>query len=345
MQEIEERTDSEMEPEKKPLISIIIPVYNVENYLRKCLDSVREQTYRHVEIILVDDCSVDSSGYICDEYACKDDRIQVIHLEKNFGVSHARNTGIRKAKGEWITFIDGDDYAETDMLECLYNNLVANQADVSICGIDRIGFGKYGDTWKDDFSCNVSGRQAVSCLIRRQPFSCYLGGKLFNCQAVKKCCFSEKIYCGEDLLFLYRLFYQVNRVSYIPDKLCHYIYRESSVTHREFQDRQYTECLAYQFIYRELKENASQLVPFMEQKILDINVRLAVKVIESQNVRGRRQYKYLKKFHRNVRQYMSPKAMMLFKHKKIAAEVILLYGSAEFFLFTVMLYKGIKGFF
>ena len=65
MQEIEERTDSEMEPEKKPLISIIIPVYNVENYLRKCLDSVREQTYRHVEIILVDDCSVDSSGYIC----------------------------------------------------------------------------------------------------------------------------------------------------------------------------------------------------------------------------------------------------------------------------------------
>ena len=68
--------------------------------------------------------------------------------------------------------VKASDYAETDMLECLYNNLVANQADVSICGIDRIGFGKYGDTWKDDFSCNVSGRQAVSCLIRRQPFSC-----------------------------------------------------------------------------------------------------------------------------------------------------------------------------
>ncbi|MCI8725938.1 MAG: glycosyltransferase family 2 protein [Hungatella sp.] len=334
-----------MEPEKKPLISIIIPVYNVENYLRKCLDSVREQTYRHVEIILVDDCSVDSSGYICDEYACKDDRVQVIHLEKNFGVSHARNTGIQKAKGELLTFIDGDDYAETDMLECLYNNLVANQADVSICGIDRIGFGKYGDTWKDDFSCNVSGRQAVSCMIRRQPFTCSLEGKLFVRHMIKKYRFTEKIQCGEDLLFLYKLFQHVRLVSYIPDKLYHYVYRKDSATHRGFQRKQYTEYLVYQFIHEKLKQNSFDLLPFIEQKILDINVRLAVKVIESQNVRGRRQYKYLKKFHRNVRQYMSPKAMMLFKHKKIAAEVILLYGSAEFFLFTVMLYKGIKGFF
>ena len=95
-----------MEPEKKPLISIIIPVYNVENYLRKCLDSVREQTYRHVEIILVDDCSVDSSGYICDEYACKDDRIQDVspeschpyrHIQADISVMNmpVRMTGFR----------------------------------------------------------------------------------------------------------------------------------------------------------------------------------------------------------------------------------------------------------
>lgn len=101
--------------EKKPLISVIVPVYNVENYLHKCVDSILAQTLNDFELILVDDGSPDNCGDICDEYAKKDGRVRVIH-KQNGGVSSARNAGIELAKGEWLCFVDGDDVIETDYL-------------------------------------------------------------------------------------------------------------------------------------------------------------------------------------------------------------------------------------
>ena len=101
-----------------PKISVIVPVYKVEPYLRKCLDSIVGQTYQNLEIILVDDGSPDKCGEICDEYARRDERIQVIHQE-NGGVSAARNAGLKKVTGEWIGWIDPDDWAEPDMFEYL----------------------------------------------------------------------------------------------------------------------------------------------------------------------------------------------------------------------------------
>ena len=101
------------------LISIIIPIYNVEKYMEKCLNSVVNQTYNNIEIILIDDGSKDKSREICDNYAKKDNRIKVVHKENN-GVSSARNTGIDMSKGKYITFIDSDDYIDTDYIETLY---------------------------------------------------------------------------------------------------------------------------------------------------------------------------------------------------------------------------------
>ena len=97
-------------------ISVIIPVYNVEPYLRQCLDSVVNQTYKNLEIIIIDDGSPDNCGAICDEYAAKDKRIQVIHKE-NCGLSAARNDGLARATGEWIAFVDSDDWCELDLYE------------------------------------------------------------------------------------------------------------------------------------------------------------------------------------------------------------------------------------
>ena len=101
---------------EKDLISIIIPVYNVEKYLKECVDSVRKQTYKNLEIILIDDGSKDNSGKLCDELAKEDNRIKVIHKE-NGGLSDARNVGIENATGEYIQFIDSDDFVEKDMIE------------------------------------------------------------------------------------------------------------------------------------------------------------------------------------------------------------------------------------
>ena len=116
------------------MISIIVPVYNVESYLRKCLDSILAQTYRDLEILVVDDGSTDGSGAICDEYAGKDDRIKVFHTE-NKGLSCARNLGLDSANGDWIGFVDSDDWIELDMYEVLLRKAEKTGADVVECGV------------------------------------------------------------------------------------------------------------------------------------------------------------------------------------------------------------------
>ena len=117
----------------KPVISVIIPVYNVEKYIRQCVDSVLEQSYKDFELILVDDGSPDNCPRICDEYARKDSRVHVIH-QMNSGVSAARNKGIEHAKGEWISFIDSDDWVDIDYLEKF--ELDKDDADLIIQGLE-----------------------------------------------------------------------------------------------------------------------------------------------------------------------------------------------------------------
>ena len=114
-------------------ISVIIPVYNVEPYIRQCLDSVVHQTYKNLEIIIVDDGSPDNCGAICDEYAANDERIQVIHKE-NGGLASARNTGIEYASGEWIAFVDSDDWCKTDYYEQLMSHMCKDPVDIFWAG-------------------------------------------------------------------------------------------------------------------------------------------------------------------------------------------------------------------
>ena len=116
-----------------PKISIIMPVYNVEDYIGKCIDSVLAQTLKEFEFLIVDDGSKDKSGQICDEYAAKDSRIQVIHKE-NGGAPSARNTAMEIAKGKYMYFMDADDWAEKTMLEKLYNTAEENQAQLVVTG-------------------------------------------------------------------------------------------------------------------------------------------------------------------------------------------------------------------
>lgn len=116
------------------LISVIVPIYKTEPFLRKCLDSIVKQTYENIEIILVDDGSTDNCGVICDEYAAQDRRIKVIH-QANAGVSAARNAGLESASGDWIGFVDSDDFIEPDMYEYLLNLAQENGADLTQCGV------------------------------------------------------------------------------------------------------------------------------------------------------------------------------------------------------------------
>jgi len=123
----------------KDLISVIIPAFNVEKYIHRCMESLIKQTYSHLEILLVDDGSTDETGNICDKYAQKDNRIKVIH-KKNGGQSEARNYALDIANGKYITFLDSDDYISEDYIEYLYNLLKNNNADISVCGVQIVNF-------------------------------------------------------------------------------------------------------------------------------------------------------------------------------------------------------------
>lgn len=117
-------------------ISVIVPVYNVEKYLDKCVQSILNQTYENIELVLIDDGSTDGSSKICDKYGKIDSRVKVIHKE-NGGLSSARNRGIDEAVGKFITFIDSDDYIHHQMLEILYEGIIKNKSDISICEYRR----------------------------------------------------------------------------------------------------------------------------------------------------------------------------------------------------------------
>lgn len=119
------------------MISVIVPIYKVEKYLRQCIESIRQQTYRELEIILVDDGSPDGCPGICEEYAALDKRIKVIH-QANVGLSGARNAGLDAATGEYIAFVDSDDFIKPNMYEFLYDKLIAADADMAICSYDKV---------------------------------------------------------------------------------------------------------------------------------------------------------------------------------------------------------------
>ena len=121
----------------EPLISVIVPIYNVEQYLENCINSILNQTYRNLEVILVDDGSPDNCGGICDLYSDKDPRIKVIH-KQNGGLSDARNKGLDAATGEYLAFVDSDDTILPEMIDKLYQRIVIDQSDLAFCGYQQV---------------------------------------------------------------------------------------------------------------------------------------------------------------------------------------------------------------
>lgn len=204
-----------------PVISIIIPVYKVEMYLRRCLDSIIAQSYSEWECILVDDGSPDNCGKICDEYAGKDKRFNVIHQE-NKGVSAARNAGLDVAKGKWIGFVDSDDWIESNMYEYLYNSAIATKADCVICGIV-------------DQNCSrkkkiCSKRVALKNLFVRNGFGGFSFLRLISAEKIQNIRYDTNVPYLEDTKFFYEVFKNCEKIYWDNEPLYNYEKREDSVT-------------------------------------------------------------------------------------------------------------------
>lgn len=212
------------------LISVIVPIYNVEKYIDKCIRSIVGQTYKNLEIILVDDGSPDCCPAICDEWAKKDARIKVIH-KQNGGLSDARNAGLKIVTGEYIAFVDSDDFVAIDYIECLYTNIKKNDAQISACDIEIIE--DDGETSIENNNIPYKTRvctpdEAIDDILHGVGFRAVAWNKLYKADLLKNEFYLKGKY-HEDEFFTYRILAKAKKLVYIEKKLYFYIQRQGSI--------------------------------------------------------------------------------------------------------------------
>lgn len=242
------------------LITIIVPVYNIENYITRCIESVINQTYKNLEIILVDDGSKDNSGKICDEYEKKDERIRVIH-KINGGLSDARNAGIEQARGILITFLDGDDYIEENHIEYLYNMLIKYNADISVCQFKIIYENEEEKILKlkKNKERVLDNVKALEIMLYNKRFCNSTCTKLYKKELFDNIQFPKgKLY--EDLGTTYKLIEKCKKLVYGNLQTYNYlINRKDSIINRKFDERR-----------MEAIEFAKEILEFVENKYPNI---------------------------------------------------------------------------
>ena len=248
-----------------PTLSIIVPIYNVEKYLTECVESICNQTYNDLEIILIDDGSTDLSGKICDEFAKKDERVVVIH-KSNGGLSSARNAGIDVAKGEYIGFVDSDDYVAPQMYRELYESICENNADVSICGYMTV---------------TEAGNPQISCSLKKEQLSGFealrklgidgIGGPPFVIAVNKlyrKSLFSKIRFPNgklhEDAFIMHEIFDNCSLISTVDRVLYFYRQRNDSITKQVYSVR-HLDCVeAYYARYNYYKKREKEYLELLD---------------------------------------------------------------------------------
>ena len=241
----------------KEKISIIVPVYNVEAYLEKCVESILKQTYTNLEILLVNDGSTDKSGELCDKLALRDHRIRVIHKE-NGGLSDARNRGIDEASSNLIGFIDSDDYIDEDMYETLYRQMVASKADLSMCGhydvYHQIPEKQVAEikTWE------LMPEEAIKMVMEAKILSVTAVNKLY-----KKALFEQLRFrigkIAEDAFIMVDLIHQCSKIVATNEKKYYYVHRENSITTQKFSLKFLNVIEAYEQNAKMISENYPDL--------------------------------------------------------------------------------------
>lgn len=259
-----------------PLISVVVPIYNVEKYLDRCITSIVNQTYKNLEIILVDDGSPDNCPQICDEWAKRDNRIRVIH-KQNAGLGMARNTGIENATGEYIFFFDSDDYVDITLIEQCVDTANNNEAEIVIYGhSDVYANGSLKTQMLNPTKKVYRERKYITellseLLVYKLGFGISTCMKMFDLNLIKRHGFkykSEREIISEDLYFLLEIFSKATTVAILPKNLYYYYKRNDSLTKTYKKDRQEKNNL---FLQKSLE--LAQQIGYSEQVSQYIQVR------------------------------------------------------------------------
>ncbi len=282
------------------LISVIVPIYKVERYLKKCVETIMNQTYSNLEIILVDDGSPDSCGVICEELAKKDSRIKVIH-KNNGGLSDARNEGIRTSTGEYLLFVDSDDFISYSMIETLYKSIKKNNADMVACGYKKVF--SSGIVEEQQFSVKnreeiLTGEDATKRLLYlMEPGMVVAWNKLERRELWKNMEFPVGKQ-HEDDFTTYRLMYNSSKVVLINDPLYYYTQREDSIIGTGFSLKSIDKIEAYEKACAFFKEKNREFYLRAINLVLIMNKRCCEEVIRSEHPEKKEILKKLKKLGR-----------------------------------------------
>lgn len=236
-------------------VSILSPCYNVEKYISQCLDSIIQQTYKNLQIILVDDGSTDNTLAILNQYASLDSRIEVHHQE-NKGVATARNELLSKVKGDYVLFVDSDDWIELDMVEFLIAKVTEENAEMAVCGnVVNNGIPKKNykeETWGKE--------KVIEEFLRHTNFNGSLWNKLFSVKLLKNNpTFNPEISYGEDALFTWQLIQDVEKIIVTDKQLYHYRMNEGSLSHAKWSpNKMGTGHIVWELLEKETKEKYPQ---------------------------------------------------------------------------------------
>lgn len=222
----------------KSIVSVIVPVYNVERYLNECVQSILHQSYQNLEIILIDDGSLDNCGKMCDEFVKQDERVRVIH-KQNGGLSDARNVGIEMASGDYITFIDSDDYVMPDMIESLMDIIIDRDVDIVQCNFMRQHndwIDKKGLDYTSGMQCTVYTKNKMSVYLKGKKINTATWGKIYKISLFQEIRFPVgKLH--EDVFTTYKLIHEANSIATVDN--IGYVYRinENSITTSKFSPK------------------------------------------------------------------------------------------------------------
>lgn len=213
-------------------ISVIVPCYNVEKYLRRCLDSILAQIYQNFEVICMDDGSDDDTALICDQYAQRDERIRVFHIE-NGGVSAARNYALSVMDGEWFAFVDADDWIEPEYLQILYHNAKEYHCDISACNFQRNTEYVLGSEKREEAPLLFETQRERVCnyIGEKDSMQGMVWNKIYKASVCGHVSFNENIKINEDCLYTYDVMNECQRACYTPIPLYHWFQRTDSACH------------------------------------------------------------------------------------------------------------------
>lgn len=298
------------------MISVIVPIYKVEKFLPKCIESILNQTYSDFELILVDDGSPDKCPEICDEYAAKDQHIVVIH-QKNSGVSAARNAGLKKAKGQYIGFVDPDDFIAPDMYEKMVQAMETSEAELVVCGYDYYDEEYHIDEkrkYRVDSDEVIDQKELMKRMSDMPPTIRHgVWNKLFKSSLLSEIYFMENLHSSEDVMFLTEYINLVNNAVIVHQPLYKNLVRQGSATHGglniesladsfKAHDKMYQDIVSY---YPDLKNHSQAfLLDVCTLKYNEAKHKIGF-VQEEEKEKIRNRLKEMKKFiKRNARKAM-----------------------------------------